>query len=164
MAVFFVICVILFGNYGCRFHQRSDVDSWYTSKSTFVIRVRESQETRYPLNRFCYTFEAARRDSINWRQVVETCTDDDITIPRDWVRFITDENAYITAVDKFAITTNGGNTWFVWKVAQAEIPGAWFIKNVEVHSDGTGVLILASGTDTDLTKELHTNDFGHSWK
>jgi hypothetical protein len=168
MAMIFFLCMLFLGNNACRFQKQSVLNNWETSNSTFAIRVRESQEKRFPLAKFCYMFESHRHDSNDWNRVIETCTDDEIAIPRDWVRFVSDQTAYIFTVDKYAITMNGGNTWVVWEAAQAEInaehPGSWFIKEVQVTYDGSGTLVLASRTNTHLTKELHTNDFGHSWR
>jgi hypothetical protein len=168
MATILFVCMITFGNYGCRSQKQPIIDNWQTSNSTFTIRVRESQEKQFPLTKFCYTFESSSDDSSDWHQVIKSCTNDDIAIPRDWIQFVSDQTAYIFMMDKYAVTTNGGNSWFVWEANQAKInterPGSWFIKEVRVISDGSGTLVLTSRADSQLTKELHTEDFGYSWR
>jgi hypothetical protein len=153
---------------GCHLQERPVIDRWQTSNSAVEIRITESEEKHFPLSKFCYVFEANRPKSAEWHKIMTECTDDDIPIPRDQVRFLSDQTAYIFMVYKYAITTNGGDSWFVWEANEAitnsKYPGQWFIKEVHVSSDGTGTLLLASRSEDNRTIQLLTNDFGHSWK
>lgn len=97
-----------------------------------------------------------------------TSTDDDVPIPRDQIRFISNQAAYIFMSDKYAITTNGGLSWFVWRtedgLTQMKYPGQFFIKDVSLKEDGQGTLVLASRSSDTAAPALQTSDFGHSWK
>lgn len=94
-------------------------------------------------------------------------TDDDTTIPRNQVRVVSEEAAYIFMEDKYAVTTNGGASWHVWNVkdgvSKIEYPGQFFITEVAVNPDGTGTLTVVPRSSDRQALKLKTEDFGHSW-
>ncbi len=160
-----VFCMIAILS-ACHRQDQPDLQRWQTTNSVFNIRIVERQEKRFPLSRFCYYFQSTAKDSDQWHEAMTECTDDDISIPHDQVRFINGQMAYVFMVYKYAITTDGGNSWTVWDVNDAgnKYSRQLFIKEADVSVDGSGTLILASRSDVTQTTRLHTTDFGHSWK
>jgi hypothetical protein len=154
--------------FGCSPQEKPVLDRWQTGNAVFEIRVTEYEEKHFPLSKFCYVFEANRRGSTDWREILTVRTDDDIEIPRKQVRFLNDRAAYVFMTNKYAITTNGGDSWSVWEAdkatANVNYPGQAFIEDVNVNLDGSGTLVLVLHLNPKQVKKLHTEDFGHSWK
>jgi hypothetical protein len=129
-----IVCLAVMILHGCHLQDRPIIDRWQTSNNAVEIRVTEYEEKRFPLSKFCYVFEASQRKSAESREIMTECTDDAIPIPRDQVRLLSEQTAYLFMVYKYAITTNGGDSWFVWEADEAtnnsENPGQWFIKEV----------------------------------
>jgi len=83
------------------------------------------------------------------------------------VRFINDRVGYVFMLGKYAVTADGGDSWQVWDSDQNGLnryPNERFIKQVNVNSDGSGTIQLASRSDPKDTIELRTNDYGVNWK
>ena len=165
---FLGICVTALVTLGCTSQEKSILDRWQTSNAVFEIRVTEYEEKHFPLSKFHYVFQANRRGSTEWREIMTARTDDDLPIPREQIRFLNDQTAYVFMADKYAITTNGGNSWSVWEANKAtanlEYPGQSFIKDVNLKPDGGGTLVLVLHSTNKQVKQLRTDDFGHSWK
>ncbi len=165
---FIAICVTALFAFGCTSQENSILDRWQTSNAVFEIRVTEYEEKHFPLSKFRYVFEASRRGSPGWREFMTARTDNDMPIPSKQVRFLSDRAAYLFMMDKYAITTNGGDSWSVWEANQAtpnlQYPGQSFIKDVKVEPDGSGILQLAFQLGEEKVKQFRTEDFGHSWK
>ena len=88
--------------------------------------------------------------------------DDPVKIPREQVRFISDQVGYVFMLYHYGVTVDGGVTWFVW-YAPKDLPN-WrqtrpTIDNIRLLPDGTGTMALRSSTDQPAP-ELHTSDFG----
>jgi len=153
---------------GCMSQEKSILDRWQTGNAVFEIRITEYEEKRLVLSKFRYVFEANRSGSNDWREIMTAITNDDIPIPREQVRFLDDRTAYMFMTDKYAITTNGGDSWSVWEAKKAtdslQYPGQPFIKDVNLKPDGSGTLILVLYSAEKQVKHLQTEDFGHSWK
>ena len=164
---FLTICVTALLAFGCTSQEKPILDRWQTGNAVFEIRVTEYEEKHFPLSKFRYAFEANRRGSTDWREIMTARTDDDIPIPREQVRFLGDRAAYVFMTSKYAITTNGGDSWSVWEANEATVnlqyPGQAFIKEVNVKPDGSGALLLALLSGEKQVRQFRTEDFGHSW-
>jgi photosystem II stability/assembly factor-like uncharacterized protein len=57
----------------------------------------------------------------NWRELIDTWTDDDIPIPHDSVRFLSDQVGYVVMGESLASTIDGGKSWSIWD-AKKEVP------------------------------------------
>jgi hypothetical protein len=166
MSISLIICLVVSLTYGCRPRAQSILDRWQTGNSIFQIRISEYQEKHFPISKFCYVLESTHRTSADWHPIITSCTDDDMPIPRDRVHFLSDRAAYVSMMDKYAVTMNGGDSWSVWDVVQAtddRQSSQLFIKEVHVNTNGSGTLTLASRSDALPTTELSTNDFGLTW-
>ena len=164
--ILLVICLVAFG-YACNSQDSVILERWETSNHPLAIRVTEYQEKHFPLSKFRYVFEAKSPGSGEWREIMTTRTDDDIQIPREQVRFINDQAAYVFMVNKYAITTNVGNSWSTWtvdsQITNGKYPGQFLIKEALVNLDGSGTLILVSRSADGQNMQFQTDDFGHSW-
>ena len=165
--ILFAMCLVAFV-FGCNSQDNVVLDRWETSKRPLAIRVTEYQEKHFPLSKFRYVFEGKSQNSDQWTVIMTNITDDDVPIPRDQVRFISNQAAYMFMSDKYAVTTNGGLSWFIWKaedgLSQMKYPGQFFIKEATVNEDGRGALVLVSHASHTPAVQFRTGDFGHSWK
>jgi hypothetical protein len=144
------------------------IETWETSGKTFKIRVTEYDEKNpILLTNFHFVFEAASLSSNEWHEIMEDHVDDDMPIPRDKVRFLNDQTAYVFLNSVFAATVDSGHTWKVWD-AKKNVPD-WqccnqaFIKDVSITADGKGRMTLGPRFNDIKVKELHTKDYGITW-
>lgn len=87
------------------------MDRWETHNSRFKIRITEYEEKQpVALHRFNYVFETSPVATNNWRELIDTWTDDDIRIPHDSVNFLTDAAGYVVMGEAVAVTSDGGQT------------------------------------------------------
>jgi hypothetical protein len=144
------------------------MDHWETANKTFNVRITEYEE-KNPifLYRFNYVVETSPGAASEWRELIDTWTDDDIPIPHGSVNFLSDRVGYVAMGESFAATIDGGRTWSVWD-AKKRIPN-WeccnqaFIKDIHLASDGKGQMILSPRFNQIPTTALYTNDFGINW-
>src|SRR5881397_328503 len=101
-----VLTRMMFGSGGGR---GRIMDKWETGNNNFRVRVVEYEE-KHPvmLHRFNYVFETSPASANEWREVMDTWTDDDIPIPHENIRFLGDKIGYISMVEIFAATIDGG--------------------------------------------------------
>lgn len=110
-------------------------------------------------------FQAAPEGSKDWREIMSLRQDDPVPIPRNQIRFVNDQIGYIFMVYNYAITTDGGATWFVWNIVE-DLPG-WHqnrvaIEEVQIAPDGKGVMMLTSFSKQ-KAPNLYTEDYGRNW-
>ncbi|HKU76042.1 MAG TPA: hypothetical protein VJR02_19190 [Pyrinomonadaceae bacterium] len=164
VTIFLVVVLAL----ACDSKDKPIVDRAEINAPTFTMRITEFEEKRFPLSKFCYVFEVKPSGSTEWMMVMNATTDDDVPIPRDQVRVISKEAAYVFMGDKYAVTRNGGRAWSVWNVndsiGNVEYPGQFFINEVRINSDGTGTIVLVSRSTDRQILQFRTNDFGQSWR
>jgi hypothetical protein len=143
-------------------------ERWATSNRTFSVRVTAYAEDNggFVAGAY-YVFESAAVGSSDWREIMEFRHDDPVPIPRNQVRFVTDQIGYLFMVYKYAVTTDGGRTWSVWYISR-DLP-RWrerraAIKEVRVESNGAGIMELQpfEGWQTQ-TPKLYTKDYGRHW-
>lgn len=139
---------------------------WEGSNNIFKVRVTAyAEEGGGFVAGAYYIFESAAVGSDNWREVMTVRHDDPVEIPREQVRFVSDQIGYAFMLYKYAVTTDGGTTWSVWD-ATRDLP-YWqrtraAIKEVRLVSDGTGMMSLTSFTNEEAP-ELYTEDYGLHW-
>jgi hypothetical protein len=115
-----------------------------------------------------YRFESRSSDRKDWLTVMQFRHDDPDPIPRQNVRFLNSDVAFLFMGWKYAVTTNGGKHWRVWN-AEKDLAG-WqccnygLIKEVELSQNGNGKMIMnpISGRRGEVA-ELFTSDFGDHW-
>lgn len=161
-----VIAGIVFGlAQRSRIGQR-EIERWETTNRIFKIRVTaHPEENGGIVGGAYYVFWCAREDGVNWREIMTVRHDDPVKIPREQVRFISDEVGYVFMLYHYGVTIDGGVTWSVW-YAPENLP-YWrqtraTIDDVRLVPDGTGTMALRSSTDQ-TAPELHTSDFGKHW-
>src|SRR4051812_35851994 len=67
------------------------IHTWEAANKTFKIRVTEYEE-KDPvwLHRFNYVFETSPAGVDSWRELIDTWKDDDLPIPAESVKFLSD--------------------------------------------------------------------------
>lgn len=95
--------------------------------------------------------------------------DDPVAIPRDQIRFLSDQVAYAFMGWMYAVTTDRGRTWSVWN-AERDIPD-WrccnykYLHQVDIDQNGAGVMTLDPIDEHGGTMlRLHTQDYGRHWR
>jgi hypothetical protein len=90
--------------------------------------------------------------------------DDAISIDKNSISFVSETVGYVFMVNRFAVTTNGGDHWSVWDVAKIEPLKndlSCRIQRVSILQDGSGTMDVKCNKSS---VALSTNDFGVSWK
>lgn len=168
---FILLAVLLSNSFACRPSRGEHVlETWETSNKLLKIRVRQFNEkgTFVGLPGYYYAFEATPKNRPDeWHEVATIRTDDDVGIPRDQIRFVNDEVAYLFMNEKYAVTTDSGQMWSVWEAIPAKLSNLQSkanIKAVQINPDGTGKMqidALLDGQITGLT--VSTKDYGRQW-
>ena len=146
------------------------IESWQSGNNAFTIRVTaHSERLALPgLGGTYYIFDSAVAGSNQHTEFLVFRHDTSVAIPRDQIRFVTTEVAYVFMGWMYGITTDKGATWSVW-TAEKDLPG-WecchynLIQDVQIAPDGTGTMKLnpLSGLKRQVV-ELHTRDYGRHW-
>ena len=143
-------------------------ESWETSGQTLQIRVESHPEQNAIVGGAYYVFRFAPKGSDAWRDIMTFRHDDPVPIPRDSVRFVDDQTAFVFMGWMYAVTTDGGASWSVWDAGR-DLPN-WqccnygLITDVNVHPDGSGTMVLNPITNRrGEVPQLHTKDFGRHW-
>ena len=165
------LCLTLLGSAGCELiskpQQGKKVNEvWETSNKAFKIRITSyAEENGGFVPGAYYVFQSASVDSAKWQEVLTIRNDDPVPIPKDQVRFMNDAIAYFFMVYKYAVTTDGGRTWFVGNIV-TDLPN-WqqnrpSIKDIRIAPDGSGTMELSSSTNQEA-RPLYTRDYGRHW-
>jgi hypothetical protein len=99
------------------------------------------------------------------REIMTLRHDDQVPIPVNQIEFVNERIGFVFMGWKYAVTTDGGDTWSVWD-AKRDLPD-WqccnygLISAVKVTTDGTGIMKLnpISGRQGEVP-ELKTKDWG----
>ena len=142
-----------------------------TQNSVFKIRVTANAEGGLGFVAGAYyVFESARVDSSRWREVMIYRHDDPVPIPRDHVRFLSENIAYLFMGNMYAITTDAGQTWSIWKAPDEIFRGGKYYgyrypNDIEVSVDGKGrMTIEPMEARSGPSHYLCTTDYGRSWR
>lgn len=142
-------------------------EQWETKSGAFKIRVTSHVEKGLLLTipGMFFVFESTPVGSDTWREVMTFRHDDQGQIPRQQVRFVSDQVGYVFMGWMYAATTNGGASWFIWDGEKdspfKECCGYGFIKDVQVAPNGTGTMTVKPVTQKQT--ELYTKDYGQHW-
>jgi hypothetical protein len=151
----------------CGSQRTGTQDHWQTDNGIFKIRVTEYQRKTLLLSKFDYVFETTMAGSDDWHKIMVISTDDDIPIPREQVKILDQQTAFVFMATKFAVTADAGRTWSLWdateSTANLKYPNQTFIKNVDITPDGIGTMILASCSDLTEAARFRTTDYGRHW-
>jgi hypothetical protein len=152
------------------FRRGKVLENWQTGNDVFTIRVTaRSERLALPgLGGAYYIFDARVAGSDHWNEFLVFNHDNSVSIPRDQVRFVTPQVAYVFMGWKYAVTTDGGAAWSVWD-AERDLRG-WqccnynLIQNLRVEADGKGMMTLNSPSGTNREgADLETKDYGLHW-
>lgn len=170
-----VIGVLVYGNirFTMMFRPLGDRGAVYetfeTANNTFKVRMSALYEENVFMPGAYLVYESAPIDSNNWREFLAYRTDDAIAIPRERLRFLNEQTAYVCLWYDFAVTLDGGQTWKVWKplfpLSNGELM-YWTITEARVEPDGTGqarVENYDAQKKAEVFLEISTKDFGQSW-
>jgi hypothetical protein len=146
------------------------IETWQTGNNIFQVRVTAyNEKNTFPaLGGGYYVFESAAVGSDRWNEIMSFRHDDPVDIPRDQVRFVSDQVGYVFMGWMYAVTTDEGATWSVWNAEKDwsgwQRRGYRLIQDVRIAPDGMGTMRLnpiphRSGE----APELHTKDYGRHW-
>jgi hypothetical protein len=142
---------------------------WETEHGGLRIRITEYQQKEPSfLHYFFYVFESMPVSANNWSEVMTFVHTDDVGLPKDQVRFVSNDVGYVFMGWMYAVTTDGGLTWSVWD-APRDLPNCQcgnyqLIRDVQLTADGVGTMILNPPPNTQQPETvLHTRDYGRHW-
>jgi hypothetical protein len=115
-----------------------------------------------------YLFEGRPHDGKKWVTAMQFRHDDPVPIPKQNVKFLTPEIAFVFMGWRYSVTTDGGKNWHLWS-AETDLTG-WkccnygLINAVELSQSGKGKMTLSpiQGRAGEVPR-LFTADFGRHW-
>lgn len=144
-------------------------EDFMTDNGKFRIRVTARGENGGIMAGAYYIFESAPLDAERWTQITTFRHDDPVPIPRDQLRFLRDDVAYVFMGWMYAVTTDGGQSWSLWQ-ADRDLPH-WqccnyrLVEDVVLHKDGSGTMTLRLIPErSGEVPRLETRDFGVHWQ
>lgn len=159
---------------GCaRSYRKAAVESWETANGYFKVRVvafEEGLRLRGLPGTF-YVFSSSLAKENTWKEIMVFRHDDRPLIPRNNIRFVSDQIGYIFMESMYAVTTDAGETWSVWD-ATKDAPDRsgykyGFIKDIQLSPDGNGIMTTQGSDDRSrkdiINMQLRTSDFGRHW-
>jgi hypothetical protein len=145
-------------------------ERWETGNGKFDIRVTAYAEDNggFVAGAY-YIFESRQIRSGDWHQVMKFRHDDPVPVPRDQIRFVNGQIAFVFMGWMYAVTTDGAKNWSVWN-AEQDLPN-WqccnyrLIADVTITENGNGVMRLSPIKDRrGEVPELRTDDYGKHWR
>jgi len=143
-------------------------ETWQTANSSFKVRVDAFHEANGGfVPGAYYTFSSAPVGSDDWKEVMTFRHDDPIEIQKNKVHLVDDNVGFVFIGWKYASTNDAGKTWSVWDACESakdlKVCNYEGIRNVELSSDGTGVMIVVPIPEMKPNPKLYTEDFGRTW-
>lgn len=144
-------------------------ESWDASNERFKVRVERRAEIDVFLPGAYYVFQSVAEGSNSWNEIFTFRHDDPVPIPRNQIRFVNEQIAYVFMGWMYAATVDGGRTWQVWDadkdLQNCECSNYGLIKDVRLAADGIGIMKLNRQVPGRIGKatELHTTDYGRHW-
>lgn len=166
------LLVVVFGSLlficcGEGYDRQNVIESWETGNQHLKIRVRSYSENLHLLyGGAYYVYESSRNGE--WSEIMTIKQDDLLPIDKSGVKFVNEDICYFYSGSRFAVTTDAGDTWYLWNgqehvyVDKQIVNGV--IKHVEIRRDGQGEMIVwvFSPNNNDCQMIL-TSDYGRSW-
>ena len=148
------------------------VETWQAENQNLKLKIVMRQENCFAVCGAYYTFLSAPIGSESWREIFAAHHDDPNPIPRENIRFINSQIAFVFFGPKYAVTTDSGKSWAEWDAWEANksIQFAKYglypsIVEVSVTSDGRGIMRLYPMSDGAAGRpELSTTDYGRNWR
>lgn len=155
---------------GCRRSSESGkvYETWEASNDRFTVRAKASEDRSQALGGSYFVYESAPRGNDHWKQIMEFRHDDPIKIPHESIRFVGDRIGYVFLGWKYAVTSDGGQTWTNWS-AESDLPN-WkccnygLISEVELSAQGRGKMTLHTIPGRNEPDILQTEDYGKHWR
>ena len=116
-----------------------------------------------------FAFESSPARSDDWKEFAVFRIDDAIPIPRDRLRFVSEQIAYVYLSNGYFVTVDAGRSWSTWKPALPPPNGLglyWGIEELNVKPDGSGTAHLQRYDEQVkdfVTLEVRTKDYGINW-
>lgn len=160
---------LFFGMYSFSSQQGKVVDCWEVSNAEFKVRVTAYRENALYAPGAIYVFQSAAVGSNDWYDILTVRTDEPIPIPREKIRFVSDQIGYFFMSGHYSVTTDGGRTWSIWD-AERDLAYRHYnlwpsIKEVNIELDGAGTMVLPPLTDfSGELPVLQTKDYGRHWR
>jgi hypothetical protein len=150
--------------------ERGEVfDEWEKANTTFKVRIRAHKEMAAFTPGAFYVLQSSSLDSESWKEIITIRTDEAHPIPRDRIRFVSDNVGYVFLSSYYAATTDGGSTWLLWN-GDKNIPNGRELnlspapKAVDLQPNGTGIMVLYPFVqDRKQGPDLYTTDYGRHW-
>ncbi len=117
-----------------------------------------------------YVFESLPAGASAWIEIVTVRYDDRVPIPRDQIRFVNENIAYLFMGWTYAVTVNAGTTWSkiedVTNFFRDNDHVAFrYLDKVAVSDRGVGKMELKPiDEDSGRTRYLSTEDYGQHWR
>jgi hypothetical protein len=145
-------------------HSAHIVERWSTSRDHLEIRAT-SYEGLGPIPlKLTYVFDYRTFPSDRWHELMSHRSDP-TELPRDQVRFLSDDVAYCFMGQKYAVTRDGGQSWSVWDANALPTSRRGYISSVLVDADGKGAMEVKRPTDVGWTAStFKTSDYGQHWQ
>lgn len=113
-------------------------------------------------------FKSAPAGSNEWREVMTSWTDEPSAIPSDkCLNFIDAQTGYVYFNEKYAVTSDRGQTWTVWDAKRQLSHAAGssiYISDVNIGADGYGWMQLTIYSNQPSLRKLSTKDYGYHWE
>jgi hypothetical protein len=145
------------------------IEAWETTNNTFKVCVTAyAEENGGFVPGAYYVFRSTRIGSDEWQEIMTFRHDDPVPISRKQVQFVNEKIGYAFMGWMYAVTTDGGGNWSVWR-AEKDLPN-WhccnykLIQEVHLAPNGVGTMKLKPIQQREgEVPELHTRDFGQHW-
>lgn len=144
------------------------IEEWETHNSRFKIRVQRRAHL-YGLMSYWYVFQSSSKGSIRWQEVTRHLQGEPIALPKQQIRFVSEDVGYLFFQLKYAVTVDGGATWKVFdfgdnpsfKPKQLDYSR---IAEVLIRPDGTGdITMLKYDSRAGQSTLFYTMDYGQKW-
>lgn len=141
------------------------IGDWETKRGGLKIRLITYELPDVIPRGIYHTFQSSQGEGTSWSDIM-TVRKETLASPRgDQVVFINEQVAFIFMDWIYAVTTDGGRTWFTWDTEQdfpsIECCDYTRIQEVYVSSDGKGIMKISRLGEI---QELHTKDYGKQWQ
>ncbi len=144
-------------------------DHFAAANGSFGLRVISYEETREGMpDDTYYMFESALPHSNKFHEFMGVRANEPKPLPEKHLRFVDDHVGYVFFGCDYAVSTNQGVSWSRFNL-ERDVPDRQIrsseILEIDLHSSGNGTMTLnVVGENSPREIQLHTTDFGRSWK